>query len=78
MSTICEVTEARCVCTLAEGHEGPHACVCGGSWKLADGKFRVPAWPSIPQPGSVAMLCPEAYAILGAMLPVLPLEDDDD
>jgi hypothetical protein len=78
MSDICEATEARCACTLAQGHEGPHVCVCGGSWERVDGRFRVHSWPSIPQPGSFAELCPEVYAETAALLPTPPLGDDDD
>jgi hypothetical protein len=28
----CPSAKARCLCIHAEGHDGPHACNCGGSW----------------------------------------------
>jgi hypothetical protein len=57
--TVCGVVQASCSCLLDAGHDGPHVCACAGSWERVGGEFRVVAWPSIPQPGSVLYIAPK-------------------
>jgi hypothetical protein len=43
---ICGEKEAACFCELEPGHDGPHKCVCGGSWTWDDdGRFVVVDMP---------------------------------
>lgn len=35
--SVCGVVESQCSCILPPGHETPHVCACGGSYREDDG-----------------------------------------
>lgn len=47
---VCGEIEASCICEREPGHEGAHACACGGKWAFdADGNFEIVAMPKLPR-----------------------------
>ena len=47
---ICAEGLAWCICCLQPDHEGPHRCLCGGSWSgsEATGDLEIVGFPCIP------------------------------
>lgn len=58
-TVLCDALLAECTCTEALGHDGPHVCRCGGSWRGDDRDgseievVHLPQWIIGPGPESV-------------------------
>lgn len=51
----CPAIKSACMCSLPEGHDGPHVCDCKGSW---GDRGEIYAWPTGDEDSLISTLLP--------------------